>query len=102
LRDNHAFQKDGRRFSIRLLQNIFELNPDEIYIAPKGVRADDFVVESLSHLPISFAVTNDRYRDYEKNYAVLTADNQWRKGVKIQGKQLKLYQHKFKYPLNMK
>ena len=102
LRDNHAFKHDGRRFSINILQNVFDLKPDEIYVVPKGIQADKFVLESISHLPISFAVTNDRFRDYEKAYGFLAADNQWRKGVKIQGRQLKLYQHKFKYPLNVK
>jgi len=102
LRENHAFQKDGRRFSIRILQNVFELNPDEIYIVPTSYQADGFVIESLAHLPISFAVTNDRFRDYEKEYGFLAADNQWRKGVKIQGRQLNLYQHKFKNPLVVK
>lgn len=102
LRDNHAFKHDGRRFSIKILQDVFELKPDEIYVVPKGVQADKFVIESLSHLPVSFAVTNDRFRDYEKDYAFLAANSQWRKGVEIRGHQLKLYQHKFKFPLNMK
>ena len=102
LHENRAFQKDSQGFSIRILQNIFELKPDEIYIVPTGYQADGFVIESLAHLPISFAVTNDRFRDYEKAYEFLAADNQWRKGVEIQGRQLNLYQHKFKNPLVVK
>jgi len=102
LRENGAFKRGNSRFSIRIIQKIFELEENEIYVVPKGVQADKFIVETLSHLPISFAVTNDRFRDYEDVYPFLTEDNQWRKGVKIQGRQLKLFQHKFRIPLMVK
>jgi len=98
---NGAFKKAKGRFSIRIIEHIFELKANEIYIVPKGEQADSFIVETLFHLPISFAVTNDRYRDYEAKYSFLASDNQWRKGVRVQGRQLKLYQHKFKNPLIM-
>jgi hypothetical protein len=102
LRDNGAFKRQNKRFSIRILQEVFDLREHEIYIVPKGVQADKFIVESLSHLPKSFAVTNDRFRDYEKEYEFLTKDNQWRKGVRLQKRELRLYQHKFKFPLIVK
>jgi len=101
LRENGAFQKENKRFSIDILQRIFGLDASEVYVVPKGIQADRFVVETLSHLPISFAVTNDRFRDYETSYDFLTKDNQWRKGVRIQKDELMLYQHKFKQPLKM-
>ncbi|MCF6305314.1 MAG: hypothetical protein L3J33_08085, partial [Rhodobacteraceae bacterium] len=71
LRDNGAFEQGKGRFSIALLEQIFGLTDNEIYVVPKGRQADDFIVESLSHLPVSFAVTNDRFRDFEARYDFL-------------------------------
>ncbi len=102
LRDNGAFPKKNKRFSIQLLQSIFELEANEIYVVPKGVQADKFIIETLSHLPKSFAVTNDRFKDYESEYDFLAKDNQWRKGVKVLKGGLQLYQHRFKHPLKLK
>lgn len=101
LRENGEFQDSTEKFSTRILQRIFGLKETEIYIVPSGIQADRFVLESLSLLPISFAVTNDRYRDYEAKYDFLTKDFQWRKGVKISEGNLLLYQHNFKKPLVM-
>jgi hypothetical protein len=100
LLENNAIQKN-ETFSSRMLQHIFGLQAAEIYVVPSGIQADRFIIESLSHLPISFAVTNDRYRDYESVYGFLAKDSQWRKGVKIHKGELQLYQHKFKTPLHV-
>lgn len=102
LRDKDKLIKQRERFSVRMLEEVFDLQNNEIYVVPKGNQADKFIIESLKHLPISFVVTNDRFRDYEESYGFLAEDNQWRKGVKIQGGNLLLYQHKFKHPLKMK
>lgn len=99
--ENGEFQKGNQRFSINILQRLFGLEENEIYVVPSDVQADQFIVETLSLLPISFAVTNDRFRDYEPNYDFLTNDRSWRKGVTIKDGNLLLYQHSFKHPLVM-
>jgi hypothetical protein len=101
MRDNSVFQNINKEFSMAILQTIFGLRKSEIYVVPSGVQADDYIIESLSLLPISFVVTNDRYRDYEGEYGFLAKDKQWRKGVTIKGSNLLLHQHKFKQPLVM-
>lgn len=101
LEDNGEFQGGSQRFFINILEVIFGLKASEIYIVPSGNQADKFIVESLSHLPVSFAVTNDRFRDYEPKYDFLRKNNQWRKGVKIGAGNLMLYQHKFTPPLKV-
>jgi len=98
LNEHGAFDSD-QRHSVTMLEDIFGLRGDEIYVVPSGVQADLFVVETLSLLPISFAVTNDRFRDYEAKYNFLTKDRSWRKGVTIKDGKLLLYQHSFKEPL---
>lgn len=99
LRENGDLPEIKGQFSPRFLQSTFDLNLNEIYVVPKGVQADDFVVECLTHLPVSFAVTNDRYRDFHDRYPLLTENKDWRKGVRLNGENLLLYQHKFKFPL---
>lgn len=98
---NNEFQKGTQKFSPTLLYNIFDLHVTEIYIVPSGFQADLYIVETLSHLPISFAVTNDRFRDYEASYDFLAKDHSWRKGVQIKDGTLSLQQHAFKEPLVM-
>ena len=98
--EHGAFPTD-QQHSVPLLVDIFGLRRDEIYVVPSGVQADLYVVETLSLLPISFAVTNDRFRDYEANYDFLAKDRSWRKGVTIKNGNLLLYQHSFKSPLVM-
>ena len=73
-----------------LLKNIFGLEYDEIYVVPSGVQADKYVLDSLKHLPISFAVTNDQYRDYAKEYTSVMKDALWRKGVVLTKNGIKL------------
>ncbi len=98
LRENGDFLR-GEPFWIRILQAVFDLKATEIYVVPSGIQADRFIVETLSHLPVSFAVTNDRFRDYAADYDFLLKDNDWRKGVRIERGKLLLNQYSFKEPL---
>lgn len=66
--NKHGAFDSNQRHSVKMLEDIFGLRRDEIYVVPSRVQADLFVVETLSLLPISFAVTNDRFRDYEAKY----------------------------------
>lgn len=88
-----------RRFSPEILEQVFGLNWNEIYVVPSGVQADKYVLEMLDVLPKAFAVTNDRYRDYEPQYAFLEKDQNWRKGVKIMDGRLMLYRYNFRQPV---
>ncbi|RLJ98971.1 NYN domain-containing protein [Ruegeria conchae] len=83
------------RHSLVLLQQIFGLDVSEIYVVPSGVQADVFILECLKYLPISFAVTNDKYRDYASEYPTVMSENLWRKSVAISDGKIKLLQHKF-------
>lgn len=101
LLENNEFQKDSQKFSPVILNGVFDLQVNEVYVVPSGFQADLYIVEALSHLPISFAVTNDRFRDYEAKYDFLTKDKSWRKGVQIKNGNLSLHQHAFKNPVVM-
>lgn len=101
LRENDELQNQQGRFSVNMLKEIFGLQPNEIYVVPSGQQADVYIIETLSLLPVSFAVTNDRFRDYEDTHAVLRKDNQWRKGVVVKGGELRLFQHKFERRLRV-
>ena len=98
LRDHGAFAST-QHHSLRLLKDIFGLDPSEVYIAPSGTQADKYILETLKYLPKSFAVTNDQFRDYRKAYVDVMKGDQWRKGVMIKGAELKLKGFKFKSPL---
>ena len=98
--EHGAFPSD-QRHSMAMLDDIFGLRLDEIYVVPKGVQADKYVLNSLKHLPISFAVTNDQYRDYAKKYPTVMKGNQWRKGVVISKGEIKLLQHRFQSPIRL-
>lgn len=100
LRDNGEFLR-GIPFATQILQTAFDLKAKEIYVVPSRLQADLFIVETLSHLPKSFAVTNDRFRDFEDKYDFLAKDRDWRKGVKIKKGTLHLYQYSFKPPLKV-
>ena len=100
LSEHGAFPSD-QRHSMAMLDDIFGLRLDEIYVVPKGVQADKYVLDSLKHLPISFAVTNDQYRDYAKKYPTVMKGNQWRKGVLISKGEIKLRQHRFQSPIRL-
>ena len=86
---------------VALLEDIFGLERNEIYVVPSGVQADKYVLESLRHLPISFAVSNDQYRDYAKDYASVMKDKYWRKGVVISHNEIKLLQHRLPNPIRL-
>ena len=68
-------------------------------MVPSGVQADKYVLSSLKHLPISFAVTNDQFRDYAKTYASVMKGDQWRKGIKVSGNEIKLHKFRFQAPV---
>jgi hypothetical protein len=97
LGEHGAFRK-GTRHSLAMLEGIFGLKKDEIYVVPSGVQADRYILECLKHMPISFAVTNDRFRDYENQYPTVMKDNLWRKGVVVSGNEIKLLQHRHQDP----
>ena len=101
LRENDELQNQGGRFSVTMLKEIFDLQPDEIYVVPSGSQADAYIIATLAALPISFVVTNDRFRDYQKSHAFLGKDNQWRKGVEVKDGELRLFQHKFRRALKV-
>ena len=86
--------------SLDVLTDIFDLQPNEIYIVPSGTDADIYVLNTLKNLPISFAVTNDKYRDYSKRFGDVMK-GQWRKGTIISKGEVKLLQHKLKTPVRI-
>lgn len=98
LLEQNAFP-DGQRHSISILTRLFGLKEHEIYVVPSGVQADKYVLSTLKHMPISFAVTNDRFRDYGKIYGDVMKSNQWRKGVVVKGGELKVMHHRFQTPI---
>ncbi len=98
LQEHGAFSEKTRH-DLRLLMDIFGLGAHEIYVVPSGVQADPFVLNTLRHLPISFAVTNDQFRDYAKEYAEVMHGDQWRKGLSISKNEIKMHKHKFKTPV---
>ena len=100
LSEHGAYASDQRHL-LTLLKDIFGLREDEIYVVPSGEQADKYVLDSLKHLPISFAVTNDQFRDYAMKYPTVMKDNQWRKGVKISNNEIRLQQHRFQKPIKL-
>ncbi|MGJ8610832.1 MAG: hypothetical protein ACSHWY_07040 [Octadecabacter sp.] len=92
----------GQRHSITQLQNIFGLAEGEAYIVPSGVQADKYILSTLKHLPVSFAVTNDRFRDYAKTYGDVMKGTLWRKGIAISKNEIRLTGHRFKSPVRLK
>ena len=92
LSEHGAFQKKERHVP-SLLSDIFGLSRDEIYVVPSKVQADQYILECLKHLPISFAVTNDQYRDYAEQYPTVMEDSLWRKGVEISDGDVTLLGH---------
>lgn len=90
--EHGAFQSD-KRHSPAMLEPIFGLKEDEIYVVPSGVQADKYILECLKYMPISFAVTNDKYRDYASQYPTVMKDKLWRKGVVVSGNEVRLLHH---------
>lgn len=101
LDDNSELNNPQDRHSQEMLKEVFTLHPNEIYIVPSSQQADKFIIETLRHLPISFVVTNDRFRDYKSRNPFLAKNERWRKGVTIEGGEIRLFQHKFKRPLKV-
>jgi len=99
LKDHGALGED-QRHSTAVLKKTFGLKANEIYVVPSGVQADQYVLNTLKHLPNSFAVTNDKFRDYAKPFAKVMK-GQWRKGVKLSKGEIKLLQHKLEQPLRV-
>jgi hypothetical protein len=91
----------GQRHDLRLLLQIFGLNADEVYIVPSKVQADKYVLSALKHLPVSFAVTNDQFRDYAKIYGDVMKGDQWRKGISVVGCEIKLHKFRFQSPVRL-
>ena len=58
-------------------------------------------MSTLRHLPISFAVSNDQFRDYAKSYKSVMQGDQWRKGVSVKGAELKLHKFRFQTPVRV-
>ncbi|PCJ76311.1 MAG: hypothetical protein COA53_03420 [Rhodobacteraceae bacterium] len=98
----HGAFPSSQKHSVALLEDIFGLRRDEIYVVPSRVQADKYVLDSLKHLPISFAVTNDQFRDYAKKYPTVMWGDQWRKGVVISKNEIKLQKHRFQDPVLIK
>lgn len=91
----------SEQHSVSKLADIFGLAKDEIYVVPSGVQADQYVLESLKYLPISFAVTNDRFRDYATDYPTVMKTKHWRKGVVFADNEIRLLQHRFQHALRI-
>ncbi|MDO6734043.1 hypothetical protein Q4555_05150 [Octadecabacter sp. 1_MG-2023] len=100
LEENGLFAQ-GHVHSLHVIMDLFGLDRDEIYIVPSGVQADGYVLSCLKHLPTSFAVTNDLFRDYARRYPSVMKGDLWRKGVYIQGNEVKLRQFKFEKPVQL-
>jgi hypothetical protein len=100
LNKHGAFLSD-QQHSLAMLEGIFGLRKDEIYVVPSGAQADKYVLDSLKHLPISFAVTNDQFRDYAKKYPTVMKGNQWRKSVVVSKNEIKLLQHRLQSPIRL-
>ncbi len=98
---DHGVLPKLRRHSPLLLETVFGLRADEIYVVPSGVRADIYILETLRHLPISFAVTNDRFRDYAEVFPTVMRDDQWRKGVTVSKDEIRLLGHRFAHPIRL-
>ncbi len=92
----------GQIHELNGLLAVFGISAGETYVVPSGVQADKYILSSLKHLPKSFAVSNDQFRDYAKTYGEQMKGSLWRKGVSVKGNEIMLKQHKFKTPLRLK
>lgn len=95
----HGDAPRGKSHSIETLKRCFGLGPDEIYVVPAGTQADKYILESLKHLPYSFAITNDYFRDYAKTYGSVMTGDQWRKGVVVAKNEIRIIKHRFAAPV---
>lgn len=93
--------KNGQRHLTAVLETVFGLRHDEIYVVPSGTDADEYILMSLKHLPLSFALTNDLYRDYAKRFAAVMQGNLWRKGLILSKNEIKILQHRLQDPIRL-
>ncbi len=93
LRENGVIDPKAR-FSVSLLEQVFDLRCHEIYVVPSGTDADKYIIETLQRLRNARIVTNDRYRDYHALYPRLRDQQHWRKGVSIKGNRMFVQGHK--------
>lgn len=98
LHEHGAFSIQTRH-KLPLLMDIFGLEAKEIYVVPSGVQVDKYVLSVLHHMPRSFAVTIDKFRDYAKQYGAVMTGDEWRKGVTISKNEIKLFKHRYKTPV---
>lgn len=98
---DHGGMDRNQRHHPDALSDIFGLKGNEIFVVPSGEPADKYVLSLLKHMPISFAISNDQFRDYGKMYGDVMKGNQWRKGVTISKGQVKLLQHRLKSPVRL-
>jgi hypothetical protein len=98
---SHNVLPIDKNHSLQLLEEMTGLERSEIYVVPSGVQADKYILDSLKHLPKSFAVTNDHFRDHAKQYPTVMKGDQWRKGVVIKGNEIRLIKHKFQQPVRL-
>ena len=99
--EEHGIVAKGQRHLQSTLESLFGLRRDEIYVVPSGVDADEYILMSLKHLPLSFALTNDRYRDYAKRFAEVMKGNLWRKGLILSKDEIKILQHRLQAPIRL-
>lgn len=97
----HGVTTKRTRHKSATLEAVFGLHLDEIYVVPSGVQADRFVLTTLRHLPKAFAVTNDKFRDYSKDFSAVMKGDQWRKGVDLRTNELRLHKHRFQTPVTV-
>lgn len=97
----HGAFPDDQSHSTTILGDIFGLDRHEIYVVPGGVQADKYILNCLKHLPLSFAVTNDLFRDYKKKFPTVMKGDQWRKGVTLSKGEIKLVKHRFETPIRL-
>ena len=88
----------GQRHSVKSLVACFGLQLEEVYVVPSKQQADRFILDTLKHLPLSFAVSNDRFRDYAKHYPTVMKGDQWRKGVMVTNTEIRIIKHRFTSP----
>lgn len=93
--------KSGQRHQPVVLETVFGLRHDEIYVVPSGTDADEYILMSLKHLPVSFALTNDLYRDYAKRFAGVMKGNFWRKGLVLSKDEIRILQHRLQSPIRL-
>ncbi len=99
--EEHGIIPKGQPHLPAVLGTVFGLRRDEIYVVPSGVDADEYILMTLNHLPHSFALTNDRYRDYAKRFGRVMKGDLWRKGLVLSNNEIKILQHRLRDPIRL-